>query len=477
MRKVFLENLPKKYGFGANKDKLSIDWKNCIGCKIKFIYDCIENYLEIIDYVYPNLTIKYEDEIKIISVDSLKNCKLGKMLKLYCGDFKIEIGTTFKDYKRDITIIDREYRVDNSGHRRKYYKYHCNKDGNEDWVEESFLLKGVGCNVCSGNKVMLGINTLYDIEPWVMNLGVSYEDAITHTKCSGAKIGVSCPYCGKIKSVNINNIIKTHSIGCDCGDGGYYPNKFMIEFCNQLLQQKQIKSFKIEYNIKNKKYDLFIILNNEQTLIIENHGEQHGKFIYNGDLLLVKNGKSFTQSKRNDIKEDIYKCWLAYKYNINNYVQLDCSKSNSEYIKNNMKNSLLNELFDLSVINWLKCDEYALKNIVKEVCDYWHEHKENNKEDITTTDLAKLFNITSGTASVYLNKGRKLGWCNYTGNKYTVIVYDLDMNFIGEYESVSWLGRNGEKLFGVKLTQSKISKVCRGEKPNYKGYIFKYKNY
>ena len=91
--------------------------------------------------------------------------------------------------------------------------------------------------------------------------------------------------------------------------------------------------------------------------------------------------------------------------------------------------------------------------------------------------MGNIFNLEKSTVIKYLHKGTKLGWCNYTGNKNTVIVYDLDMNFIGEYESTSWLGRNGEKLFGVKLTQSMISKVCRGEKPNYKGYIFTYKNY
>ena len=45
MRKVFLENLPRK------RTGNFIDWKNCVGYKVHFIYDNIEGDLEIIDYI------------------------------------------------------------------------------------------------------------------------------------------------------------------------------------------------------------------------------------------------------------------------------------------------------------------------------------------------------------------------------------------------------------------------------------------
>ena len=46
MRKGFLENLPK-----SNHNGGSIDWKNSIGSIVRFIYDDIEGYIEILDYV------------------------------------------------------------------------------------------------------------------------------------------------------------------------------------------------------------------------------------------------------------------------------------------------------------------------------------------------------------------------------------------------------------------------------------------
>lgn len=62
MRKVFLDDLPKKYGFGANKDKLVIDWKKSIGYKVKFIYNDIEDEFEIIGYDH-KVNIVYKNNI------------------------------------------------------------------------------------------------------------------------------------------------------------------------------------------------------------------------------------------------------------------------------------------------------------------------------------------------------------------------------------------------------------------------------
>ena len=181
MKKVFLEELPRlKNG--------RINWRESIGHKVKFIYDNIEDTIDIVDCKNSYLTIKYKHEIMPIKTDSFSKCKLGNILNLYTSDFKVEIETTFKDGKRDLTIIDREYRIDKSGIRRKWYKYHCNIDGNEDWIEESNLLGGQGCNVCSGKKALLGVNTIWDKARWMCDLGVSEEDAKKYTIDSHYKI-------------------------------------------------------------------------------------------------------------------------------------------------------------------------------------------------------------------------------------------------------------------------------------------------
>ena len=55
-----------------------------------------------------------------------------------------------------------------------------------------------------------------------------------------------------------------------------------------------------------------------------------------------------------------------------------------------------------------------------------------------------------------------------------VYMYDLDMNFIGEFESCSELERQSEELFGIKLHNNNISSVCTGKQIQHKGYIFSY---
>ena len=56
MKKVFLDDLPRK-------GKI-INWKECTGYKVKFIYDKINGYVEILKYINgnrPRLRVKYEN--------------------------------------------------------------------------------------------------------------------------------------------------------------------------------------------------------------------------------------------------------------------------------------------------------------------------------------------------------------------------------------------------------------------------------
>jgi len=105
MKKMFLEHLSTK---GKH-----ISWKNSIGEKVKFIYEDVEGWIEIIGYIKnknPKLKIRYNDKDFEIFTSTFSNCKIGRILGIITSEFKIEIGTKFKDDRRDITITDREYR-------------------------------------------------------------------------------------------------------------------------------------------------------------------------------------------------------------------------------------------------------------------------------------------------------------------------------------------------------------------------------
>ena len=177
MKKVFLDELPRG---GKCINRNSINWKESIGCIIHFVYDDLEGDLLILDYIshIQPLKLKYEDNVSYIYVHDLNKVNLGVVIGTKQKGFSVKIGTNFKDEKRNIIIIDNEYRKDKRGYNKKYYKYHCNVCDNEDWIRDDQLLKQKqGCNVCSGRKALLGYNTIWDTDRWMCSLGINEEDA------------------------------------------------------------------------------------------------------------------------------------------------------------------------------------------------------------------------------------------------------------------------------------------------------------
>ena len=201
----------------------------------------------------------------------------------------------------------------------------------------------------SPRKIELGINTIWDTDRWMCDLGVSEKDAKKYSRCSSKKITVICPNCGREKEITPNKIYTRKSIECICKSNISYPEKFMIE----LLEQLNINYVK-EYSPKwsnNKRYDFYL---KDYNYIIETHGKQH----YTQYGFKSLGGKTLEEEQENDE----YKKQLALKNNIDNYIILDCRKSELKWIKNSILNSDLNNIFNLNEVDWLKCEQNALGN-------------------------------------------------------------------------------------------------------------------
>lgn len=498
MRKVFLDDLPRKEGIGALKGKQVIDWKGSVGCKVRFIYDDVEGKIEIIDYGLKigYITIGHKNKIIDIKPADFSKGKLGSLLNKYTRDFKIEIGQIFKDDKRDIIIIDRKYsreqcNPDKQGRvyytNKKLYKYKCNKCGfdcgecykqgkhlNEYWIPENTILKGHGCPVCSTPPMIVApsINSIYNTAFWMIDLGVSEEDAKRYSKSSGEEIEVVCPICNTTKTTTINKIYNRGRISCvNCSDNIKYPEKFMSNILRELniefVQQLSMKNFKW---IGDKRYDFYLP---DYNMIIETHGRQH-----------YEKAGGFYKTLEEEQENDRFKKELALNNGISNYIVIDCRKSELEWIKNSILNSELNEIFDLNNVDWEKIDLLSLSsNIIKEVCDCWN----NKQEWETTRHLAKYFNLNQGVVISYLNKGASLNLCSYNPyeqtlktayniaghNKKTVEIFKDGIS-LGIFESTSELERQSEEVFGVKLLHGSISEVCNGKRKHHKGFTFKY---
>jgi hypothetical protein len=485
-KQIFLEDLPQ------NKSIKHILWTDSIYKKVHFIYDGIDDYVEIIDYEKNRknyLTIKYNDVEFEIHSGAFKKCCLGELLNKYTSDFKIEIGTIFKDGKRDITIIDREiipdYNKDGKlKQNKKYYKYHCNKCGfssgehysikdkiykEELWTEESNLKQGRGCSCCSGRTLVENINSIVATDPWMIPyFQGGYDEAKKYSCNSSQRIFSICPDCLRIKdkSIAIYTIKHKHSIGCSCSDSIPYGEKLMFSILEQLGVDFQTQLSKTTFKwCQNYKYDFLFNLNGE-NILIEMNGRQHYEDAWD----------KLEKTQLNDkLKKE-----LALKNGIKkeNYIVIDCRKSELEFIKDNiLKDNKLNKLFDLSKINWLKVEEFALSNLIKIACEY----KRNNPE-MTTNDIGMLMTYNYGTIRKWLKCGSKIGWCYYNAEEEQkkngkenkkVEIFKNNIS-LGIFESLKDLERQSERLFNVRLHHSNVSAVCLGKKKSHKGFTFKY---
>lgn len=400
IRKVDLSGLPRKEGVGANKGKVLIDWKNCVGYEIPFVYDDVEGVLVIVSNKRKKVEFEYNNKIYEKDKIVLMNCGLGNILNKYTSDFRYQIGEVING----LEIINRynvkQPRKDGRREVRKRYSYKCIKCGNEDTMDEHNLRKGYGCNSCCNSgrrKVIVGYNDITTTAPWMVKYFVNEEDAKKYMKRSDKKARFKCLECGEEKEMSISNMYRDGHFKCPrCGDGFKYPEKFMYSLLKQLEIDFIYQPSKSTFSWCDKyRYDFYIPSLN---MIIETHGIQH-----------YEENKNWTMSLEEVQENDKIKEQLAKDNGIEHYIVIDCRYSELEWIKNSILNSKLNEEFDLSKVDWVKCEKFTLKSLVYEVCDYW-----NNKEEWeTTSDLVKAFKISRYTVISYLKRGNKLELVNY----------------------------------------------------------------
>lgn len=499
-REIDLSGLPK-WGKSGRGIEGSTNWEESVGCKVKGFYNDINFEVEIIDYEIKTHTLhlKYLNEDTFtISTGEFTKCGLGKLLGKITSDFKIEIGIRLQDDKRDITIIDRKKEKSpyKEGSYLKYYKYKCNKCGfdggkhyavrekmhkDEFWILEDNLFKGNGCVCCNNSPLAIveNINSIYKIDKWMIPI-VGEENSKIYSHGSTEKIYPTCPYCGRKKSkkMKICDIYVSNSMRCVCSDKVSYPEKFIHNILEQLkinfITQLSKANFKW---CKDYRYDFYFEYNNE-IFILETHGNQH--YASNSNFKM-----SLEEVQLNDrLKKELA---LANGVKSENYIVIDCRKSNLEWIKyneNGVLKSKLNDLFDLSKIDWNKVEEFACSNLVKVTCDLW-----NNNPELTTFDISNIMKISETTVLRYSRIGQKLNWhipnaeirkingstirlIRRTSSK--PIEVFKDGISLGIFCSCVELDKQSEDLFGIKLLKSKISKVCTGKLESYNGFTFEY---
>lgn len=236
-------------------------------------------------------------------------------------------------------------------------------------------------------KVVVGINSIQDTNPELINFIYNKDDALKYTSHSNKYIYFQCPDCKNLKKAAICNIV-TNGFYCQfCNDNISYPNKFIRCFLQQLNVDFEVEKTFIWSN--GKIYDQYIP---ELNAIIENHGRQH--------YLSTSQWKNNRDEQKNDkIKKEIA------KNNVKYYIEIDCSVSSKEYIKNSLMKSELSSLFDLSQIDWDYCEQYALSNLLKKVCADWESYNDYYQ-------LKQTYNLSVTTLRSYIHKGCEYGLCS-----------------------------------------------------------------
>ena len=471
LRKLFYEGILTNNKF---QNSNNIDWINSIGKSVHFIYDETERDITIIDYdkIKSIVTYTYHNITYKQTSTSLKKCELSKML---FNEFKYKYGDILSGkYKNQkIKITDRRI-VKTKKQRYKIYNFqclNCNFEGEKR--EEEIEVTWCPC-CCSSPKIVTEeINDIPTIAPWMVNyFQGGYKEAKLYTCNSSKKIKPICPICGRIKEkeITISQIYNTKSIGCVCGDGISYPNKVM----RSILQQLNIEYIP-EYQSNWLGLSRFDFCIQESMIFIEMDGSLgHGKNIFYSSK---STNEEIKMKKEASLNKDLRKDELAIRHGYK-VIRINADVSEINYIKNNILNSEFVKYFDLSIINWEECDRYALKSIIKEVCDYYRQNINKSYECV-----ANKFHLSKCTVGRYLKKGLNVGWI--TNQEYnnilknnkkhnTTYVYDLNFNLLHKFSSASELVKASKEIFGIQFSSGGITKAVKNHTKYYSQYYISY---
>ena len=439
--------------------KGQISWKDSVGTVAEFFYNGERHELEILERINKNHLKIRVDDIVIEKAHPDKITKLMFKNLFYKPNYDYDVGATINNL-----VILEQCIVKRNGVNAKAYRVKCLVDGYEFVSNEINLRNGHGCPVCSSTIVVKGINDIATTDPRLAKLFVDKNDTYKYSRKSDAEVIVECPNCHCRKTMKISQLTLLGHVSCNmCSDGVSYPNKFAHELFSQL--SGQYIEYKYEYSpdwAKTYFYDNYIKLYDGREIVVEMDGGFHYKDGYYKNFKPTNDAAKDELCKENDI--------IMIRINCD-YIQVD---SRFEYIKTNTEHSL-NSYFDLSHVDWDKCDVAGNSSLFKQVINYYNHNKK-----VSLHDIASHFDINIETLYRYLRSAERLGMCTYIrndqnriNNSQPIAMYTLDGDLIGIYKSTRII----EESFPEKdFRRESIRQNMHMNKP-YKGYVFKPASY
>ena len=392
---IDLRAIEREIGRGRYKWKEACEQRK----SAPFFFNGKEGTLSFIRCMNNTLTIEIDGKEESISTAMLLRVQLARITGAISYNYKYAVGERIQLGKTDITILE-QYR---SGKKNvRVYRYHCNKCNQENRISEYSINDKGCCPVCAGNIVISSINDIATTDAWMLPYFDNPELAKQYSRGSKSTPAFHCPDCGRKrkKPLMICTLYRTRSIGCVCGDGYSYPNKFMYSLLDQLLRQKKISWFDSEFIddwTEGRKYDFIVelVLEGKKIIIEMDGGLGHGNR-YLDDTVSPAEAKEI----------DAWKDSQAKKHGIHVY-RIDATQSSVNFLKESIIKEV-SSVIDLSEVSWEEADKFAISNLTKRVCQYY----ENNKP-LSTEQLSKIFHIHKTTALSYIRRGEQYGWCSY----------------------------------------------------------------
>lgn len=305
---------------------------------------------------------------------------------------------------------------------------------------------------------------IIDTNPELVKYFADKNDAKKYSVQSNQRVIMNCPYCGYKKDQFIYNLYK-FGFSCPiCSDGISYPNKFMFSLLTQLgitFKNEVSRNTKGFEWVENYRYDFYFVVNNVSYFV-----EMDGHFHDNEDMII------------SDKNKDV----LAKNHNIS-MIRINCKyeyeSDRFEFIKKNILDSELSLLFNLSSINWDKCNTDAIDSKVYQSVILYNQYGYNIKK------IAHELGVSIDTARGYLKIMSKAGMCEYNPedskeyrnnnlkNMSSKPVYVFKNNqLIYSFNSRKEASEQSIEKFGVFFHQNTIGRMCNGIINNKYGLIF-----
>lgn len=312
----------------------------------------------------------------------------------------------------------------------------CDK-GHVYEVKVDGISAGNGCPICNNKITLRGYNDYCTTHPQESKYLNNYTDGFTFSYGTNKLIKFKCVNCGQIVEKKPSDAFNEQgNFVCICNDGFSYPEKYVYSVLSQLNVDfiYQLTRTNKEW-CGNYRYDFYIP---KLNLIIEVHGMQHYKNSEWSSLEKVQ-------------KNDLLKEKLA-RANGCNYIIIDARYSNSEFIKNNIINSEISSIYDLSNVDWVKCNTNANNSLYIKVINMW-------SKNMSVKEICQELNLSSTTVLRYLEDVGRSGLCDFDRE-----LYRKTVNHGSKRVSIKCLENNityssfaeVHKKLGIFLSKKKI---------------------